>query len=116
MVTFDTALHPLANSHKASSAQFGFSAFSDVFHNYYFKKAVSNSLLYAFLSIPISMIIALIVSSAIASVIRRFARSSLQTLFFIPYVTSGVAISLSFAYLFDSQTGIINKALGINTN
>lgn len=115
-VTLDTALHPLANSHKASSATFGFSAFTDVFKNYYFKKAISNSLLYAFLSIPISMIISLVISAAISSLIRRFARGSWQTLFFMPYVTSGVAISLAFAYLFDSQTGIVNKLLGIDTN
>lgn len=114
-LTMSNALHPLTNSHSAASGAFGLSGFRDVIDNYYFKKALSNSLIYAIIMVPLAMIISIIISAAISSVIRKKARGAWQTVFFLPYVTSGVAVSLAFAYLFNNDTGIINHVLGIKT-
>ena len=114
-LTIGNALHPLANKHVASSGHLGLSAFTDVFENHYFQKSLSNSLIYAIITVPLAMIISIVISAAIASVIRKRARGAWQTLFFLPYITSGVAISLAFAYLFNNDTGIINSVLGIKT-
>ncbi|MXR13841.1 sugar ABC transporter permease, partial [Mycoplasma flocculare] len=50
----------------------------------------------------------------IASLHRKYARGFWQTVFFLPYVTSAIAVSVSFAYIFDSETGFINKLFGIS--
>lgn len=116
IVTANMALHPLTNSHKANSAEFGFSEFTKVFNDHYFGQAMSNSIIYAFIAIPASIIISLIISATVANVIRKRLRGVWQTIFFLPYVTSGVAVSLTFAYLFDNDTGLINKMMGVQTN
>ena len=115
-VTADNALHPLANPHKAASATFGLSEFKKVVDNYYFKQALSNSLIYAIIAIPAAIIISLLISATISSIVRKRARGVWQTIFFLPYVTSGVAVSMAFAYLFNENTGLINKLFHIDTN
>lgn len=77
-----------------------------------FHNALYNSFLYAIISIPIIMIVSLIVSAAISNVLRKSLRGFFQTLFFLPYVTSAIAIGLAFAFLFDADTGLLNKILG----
>lgn len=116
IITADLSLHPMGNENDAAATSFGFDAYKQVFTDYYFKQALSNSLIYAFISIPASIVLSLIISATIANVIRKKIRGAWQTIFFLPYVTSGVAISLAFAYLFDNDTGLINKMLGAQTN
>ncbi|TPI03084.1 carbohydrate ABC transporter permease [Mycoplasma struthionis] len=76
-----------------------------------FNVAVRTSLLYSVLSLPISLMISLLISAAISQVIKTWARSFWQTVFFLPYVTSGIAVSLAFAYIFKSDGGLINIIL-----
>lgn len=112
--TASNAFHPLANSHKAASGAFGTGEFTKLFHNEYYKKAISNSMLYAIISLPIIMIVALIISAALSNIIRKKLRGAWQTVFFLPYVTSAIAISLAFAYILDANNGLLNSLLGID--
>ena len=91
----------------ASLDQFKYMLKDPAFHD-----ALYNSLLYAIISIPIIMVISLIVSAAISNVLRKHLRGFWQTLFFLPYVTSAIAIGLAFSYLFDADTGLLNKIIG----
>lgn len=75
-LTVGNAVHPLTNSHTAASGKFGLSGFADVFTDHYFKKALSNSLIYAIITVPLAMIIAIVISASIASVIRKRARGA----------------------------------------
>ena len=75
-LTVGNALHPLTNAHKAASGGFGLSGFADVFNDHYFKKSLSNSLIYAIITVPVAMIIAIVISASIASVIRKRARGA----------------------------------------
>lgn len=75
-----------------------------------FAVAVRNSFIYGILVLPLSMIISLLVSSLIASVIRKRIRGFLQTIFFLPYVTNIVAVSLAFVQIFQ-QNGQFNQIL-----
>ncbi len=72
--------------------------FKAVVTNEFFGKAVLNTLLIAFLSVPISVIIALVVSVLLNSIKR--VKGFFQTLFFLPYVTSAMAVSMAFTVLF----------------
>ncbi len=89
-----------------------FEQFSFLFRDPAFHKALSNSLLYAFISVPLTMFIAIIISAALSNLLRKTLKGFFQTLFFLPYITSAVAIGLAFAYLFDADTGLLNKILG----
>ncbi len=85
--------------------------FLKVLNDTFFHKALKNSLLYALIAVPLILIISLIVSSAISTVIRKRIRGFVQTIFFLPYITSAISISLAFAFLFDYDTGLINSII-----
>ncbi len=76
--------------------------------------SIFNSFIYAIISVPMTLILALIISFAISNLIRSKVREFWQTVFFLPYVTSMVAISIVFSELFSSEEyGIINWIFGI---
>ena len=78
--------------------------------NAYFTMAViryafPNTLIITFITVPVSIIIALLISIGLNS-IPAFQKM-FQTIFFIPYVTNAIAVGMVFAVLFDYK-GIIN--------
>ncbi|OYD26741.1 multiple sugar transport system permease protein [Mycoplasma testudineum] len=93
----------------------GIEAYQRVANHEYFQLGIRNSILYAFISLPITMVISILISTAIAHVYRKLARGFWQTVFFLPYVTNAVAVSLSFVYLFQLD-GIFNNWFGLSTN
>ncbi|MBN3534889.1 sugar ABC transporter permease [Mycoplasma procyoni] len=95
--------------------EFSFQFFAEVLSDQIFAVGVRNSLIYSLLSLPLTLVIAIIVSSAISSLYRKWAKGFWQTVFFLPYITSAIAVSLAFAYMFDHEIGIINKVFGIDT-
>ena len=98
----------------------GFDNYKKIFTLGMYKVGVRNSIIYAMTALPISLVISILVSVAITQVVKKWARGFWQTIFFLPYVTSSVAVSLSFFYLFKTSDangpGILNltlKSLGI---
>lgn len=89
-------------------------AYLQVWKDPYWWASIKNSLLYSLIVVPISLIISLSISFALSNVIRKKMRSFFQTLFFIPYVTSAIAVSLTFVHLLDTNYGIINWIFGTN--
>ncbi|WP_027122912.1 carbohydrate ABC transporter permease [Metamycoplasma spumans] len=89
----------------------GFGNYAKIFETTSFAVAVRNSLMYAILSIPISLGISLLISSAIVQIAKKWAQSFWQTIFFLPYVTSAIAVSMAFSVMFDQQDGIVNRIL-----
>lgn len=78
--------------------------------------AVINTLIVVFISVPISIFIALGVSVALNSI--KPLKGFFQTIYFLPYVTNTIAIGLVFAYMFKTDGGLINQFLsffGINS-
>ena len=67
--------------------------------------AFPNTLIITFITVPVSIIIALLISFGLNS-IPAFQKM-FQTIFFIPYVTNAIAVGMVFAVLFDYK-GIIN--------
>ena len=67
--------------------------------------AFPNTLIITFITVPVSIIIALLISIGLNS-IPAFQKM-FQTIFFIPYVTNAIAVGMVFAVLFDYK-GIIN--------
>lgn len=72
--------------------------------------AMINTLLIVGVTVPLSIIIALLISVLLNS-IKAFS-NVLQTIFFLPYVTNSIAVGLVFAYMFQNN-GLFNKFLNI---
>lgn len=75
-----------------------------------FHKALSNTALYAFVVVPIGMIIAMLIALTIHEKIKYKKIS--ETIFFIPYLTSMIAIGVVFRYMFNKDYGLINYFIG----
>lgn len=75
-----------------------------------FHIAMKNTAIFAFAVVPIALIISLTIAWLIFEKIKY--KDFFETLFFIPYVTSTLAIGIVFRYFFNSSYGIINHILG----
>lgn len=73
--------------------------------------AIPNTFIIVFVTVPVSTLLALIISVALNSI--KWFQKFLQTIFFLPYVTNGIAIGMVFAVIFDQQ-GIINYLFNSN--
>ncbi|WP_036436105.1 carbohydrate ABC transporter permease [Mycoplasmopsis felifaucium] len=103
---------------KVTSHFAGFDNITALFRDIQFAVGVRNSFIYGLLVLPITMVVSLLISSLIASVIRKKLRGFWQTIFFLPYVTNAVAVSLAFVQIFDTngQFNQILRAFGFQGN
>lgn len=67
--------------------------------------AIPNTFILVALTVPISTMIALLISVGLNSL--KWFKKFLQTVFFLPYVTNAIAIGMVFSVMFDTN-GIIN--------
>lgn len=76
-----------------------------------FHLAIGNTAMFAFVVVPVGMIISMLLALIIHDKVRgaRFY----ETIFFIPYLTSIIAIGVVFRYLFNGDYGMINYLLGL---
>lgn len=104
------------NSISNESTFIGFENFVDLFNNEVYSVALFRSIgntLFLLLGVPIGMIVGLAVAALLqAKAIRRFNKF-FQVLFYLPAVTSVVAINLVFKYVFNPEYGLINKVFGL---
>ncbi len=95
----------------ASQTYFGVGTYnySYVLHDPYFLQAVKNTFLLVIITVPLSTIIALLISVGLNSITAL--RNFLQTVYFLPYVTNTLAVGLVFMILFKKTAysdGFIN--------
>ena len=74
--------------------------------------AIPNTFIITFITVPVSIMLALIISVALNS-IKAFQKF-LQTVFFLPYVTNAIAIGMVFSVLFNDK-GLINYIFGLQS-
>lgn len=74
-----------------------------------FLKAIYNTVYYVILAVPTQIALALIIALLLNRNIKL--RSLFRTAYFIPFVTSVVAVSLVWQWMFNDQFGLINYAL-----
>ncbi len=84
---------------------FGLETASGGSEKFFTKYALPNTLIITFVTVPVSIVLALIISVALNSI--KWFQKTLQTIFFLPYVTNAMAVGLVFSVLF-AQNGIIN--------
>lgn len=122
---FNTVLLSFWNGYKTSHFTNGKMPFELGFENYnwvlFKNKALwegfTNTAILAFVTVPLSTILALLIAVALNSI--KPLQKLFQTIFFLPYVTNSIAIGMVFAMMFNvvqtGQTvndyGIVNRFL-----
>lgn len=102
---------------------FGIGNFLTVVKNKEFLNILKNTVLLCVLTVPLSTFIALVIAVSLNSI--KFLNRTLQTIYFLPYVTNSIAIGIVFAAMFTMTTvknngetiivtaGIINDIIGV---
>ena len=89
-----------ANLAKAGQTfQFGIANFQKVIGYKRFKDCLFNTMILCVATVPISTILALLIAVALNSI--KPLQRTLQTIFFLPYVTNSIAIGMVFAAMFN---------------
>lgn len=100
----------------ASQTYYGTGAYnySYVLHDPYFLQAIKNTFLLVIITVPLSTLLALLISVALSSV--KALKKLFQTIYFLPYVTNTLAVGLVFMILFKKTAysdGLINLVLNL---
>lgn len=87
----------------------GFYNYSYVLHDPYFLQAVKNTFILVVITVPLSTVIALLISAGLNSI--QPLHEIFQVIYFLPYVTNTLAVGLVFMILFKKtpySEGLIN--------
>ncbi len=76
-----------------------------------FHTSVKTTLFFAFLVVPLNLLITLPMAAMIESVHNRL-RIAFRTIFFLPIVTSSVGVAIMWGYILHPQRGLLNAAIG----
>ena len=94
-----------------SFSGWGFGNYQEVLGNRYFGQAVSNTIKYVLLVVPVSTCIAVVVAYLLNQKLRFSAL--FQTAYFLPMVTSVTAVGLAWKLMYNKNFGIINYLLSL---
>lgn len=88
--------------------------YSYVLHDPYFLQAVRNTFILVVITVPVSTILALLISMGLSSI--KPLRNLFQTVYFLPYVTNTLAVGLVFMILFKKTAysdGLVNLLINL---
>ena len=99
----------------ASQTYFGVGGYnySYVLHDPYFLSALKNTFILVIITVPLSTLFSLLISVGLSSIQK--IRNLFQTIYFLPYVTTTLAVGLVFMILFKQTpytNGLANLVLG----
>jgi multiple sugar transport system permease protein len=94
-----------------SYSSIGFENYKDLFADPDFAKSLRNTSIYVICVVPASIFLSLVIAVLINSC-KRF-KALFQTIYFLPYVTSVIAIGIVWRWMFNSNYGLINFFLGL---
>jgi multiple sugar transport system permease protein len=76
-----------------------------------FLKALRNTAFYTVVSVPVGTLISLFLALALNQTIRGIAW--IRTAYFLPVVTSTIAIALVWQWIYSPDAGLLNQAIGL---
>lgn len=89
----------------------GLDNFLDLASDERFVLALRNTAFYTIVSVPLGMVIALGLALALNQTIRGIAW--IRTAYFLPVVTSTIAIALVWQWIYSPDSGLLNQFLGV---
>ncbi len=87
----------------------GFKNYINIFKDELFLLSIRNTVWYSVLTILPSMVLSLLLAVLLNT--KVLGRGIFRTVFYLPHILSMVAISMAWSYMYNTQAGIINKAL-----
>jgi multiple sugar transport system permease protein len=87
----------------------GLDNFTAIFRDEVWWKAIGNTIVYTFFTVPVAMAIAVVIAVLLNTKLR--ARAWYRTAVFMPHITATVAIALVWMWMFEPNIGLINWAL-----
>ena len=111
IMSFRMVFYEKYNYYTDEGTGFGLSTFKFVLSDPNFQKALLNTFLIVVIAVPVSMVIALAIALLLNSGIK--ASKFFQAIYFLPYVTSVIAIGIVWSWLFHSDFGYINQFLSM---
>lgn len=98
---------------KASGFKFGLGSYKYLFTDKRFLISLLNTVIYAAIVPVLSVVISLLLANTLVNLKNEKIRSLFQSIYFLPYVTSLVAIGIVWSWLFNSEYGVINYLLSL---
>jgi multiple sugar transport system permease protein len=89
----------------------GLDNYAKLFSDETFRKAAFNTAYFVVLGVPLTMVLALAVAVGLNSGITRF-RTLFRVGYYLPVVTSVVAVAVVWRFLLQPESGIVNTVLG----
>lgn len=89
----------------------GAANYARMWNDIYFWSALRNTTVYSIAVVTLSIVLALPLALLVASRLRF--TSVYQTLFFAPYITPLVAMSIAWRWIYDAQYGLLNYLLSL---
>ncbi len=92
----------------------GFYNYAYVLSDPYFLAALKNTFILVLITVPVSTILALLISVGLMSI--KKLRKLFQTIYFLPYVTNTIAVGMVFMILFSKTEftdGLVNIVLSV---
>ena len=111
----DVFVYSFEEGYNSASQTFfgvGLYNYSYVLHDPYFLQALKNTFILVIVTVPLSTIIALLISVGLNSI--KPLKNLFQTVYFLPYVTNTLAVGLVFMILFKKTAytdGLVNLML-----
>ena len=88
----------------------GIGNYTYVLNNKDFLSSIKNTFIYVFTVVPIATIISILIANLLNQKIKGIA--IFQTAYFLPMVTSSIAVGVSWRYIFNPTFGVLNWLLG----
>ncbi|MBS4177671.1 carbohydrate ABC transporter permease [Lederbergia citrea] len=88
----------------------GISNYTYIFHDPEFWLSMKNTMIFVIGVVPLSIVISLGIAFLLNQKIKF--RGFFRTVYFIPFVTSVVAVSIVWRWIFHTQYGLLNYSLG----
>lgn len=76
-----------------------------------FLKSFANTLYYVVMFVPSSLILAFFIALLLSQKIKGLG--FFRTVFYLPYITSGVAVTILWGWIYNKDFGLINYALSV---
>lgn len=113
----DVLVYSFEEGYNSASQTFfgiGFYNYSYVLRDPYFLQALKNTLILVAITVPLSTLLALLISLGLSSI--KKLRHLFQTIYFLPYVTNTLAVGLVFMIIFkptEYTNGLANLVLSL---
>ena len=89
----------------------GLDNYTQIFHDPVFLQSLKNTAIFGVFVVPIALVISLLIAWIIFEKVKH--KAVFETIFFMPYVTSMIAVGIIFQYFFNKSYGIVNFLIGL---